>query len=241
MPVAAWIEALAADLLDVEAELRPLIRALHQHHDSNTTGPVQGTTTHARYGRTISISANEARTLLRAAMPLPISSTRLRQPHARMLAALQLFTGHLLTLNDPLAAPDTAAAAGASLLAELRTWIATARWHQACRAAGIRWPQNQPEPRAVSPITRQQTTASEERQGNTLPAMAESHRVTSDPMGAQVARTARRKAAAAAATQDALDLAQQAAAGPPTVVPLRPPAPTKPPIATTTTSRRRSA
>ncbi len=163
----------------------------------------------------MTISANEARTLLRAALPLPISATRLREPHARLLAALHLFTGHLLSLNDPVTAPDHAAGAAITLMDELRAWTATARWHQACRAAGVRWP----PPAAIRAITRHQTARDPEHAANTLPGLAEAHRTAADPMGAQVARTTR------AAAQDALDLATETT--PAQVVPLHPPTPSR--------------
>ena len=226
MPVPAWIDRLASDLLDIEAELRPLLRDLSRHHDADTMGPPKGTTEAGRYGRTVTISANQARTLLRAAMPLPIGSTRLRQPHGRMLAALQLFAGHLLSLNDPITAPDHAAAAGAALLTELRKWIAAARWHQACRSASIRWPA---DAGAIMPLTQQQTAAKGERLVNAedLPGLTVADMAAQAPEdGTQALRRRRRRAAAAAqATQDALESAATATTAP-TVIPLRPaPAP----------------
>jgi len=212
MLVPAWIERLASDLLDLDAELRPLLRRVTTSNHGRTAGALSVATARGSHGyQSVTIAANEARTLLRAAMPIPIGSTRLRQPHARMLAALQLFTAHLLSLNDETTAPDQAAVAGVALAAELRAWLAEARWHQACRAAGVRW-------KAVSIISlpRQQTAPEREQEVNTLATMAEQHRAGTDPMAVQTNRTARRKAAAAAAAQDALDLAASTTA-PPTI------------------------
>jgi hypothetical protein len=173
-------------------------------------------------------------------MPFPVSSTRLREPHARMLAALALFSGHLLSLNDPLADQRHAAAAACALVDELRGWIAQARWTQACRAAGVRWRFEPAAQLPIIPITQHQTATGEEQPANTLAALAAAHQVRADPMGHQTARTARRRSAAAIAAQDALQLAQEADAGPPArVVPLRPAAATSAPPDLAT--RRRSA
>ena len=226
MPASAWIDRTAADLLDLEAELRPLLRRLAYNAADRRSGEHAVETAAApRAHRSVTISATQARTLLRAAMPVPVAATHLRQPHARMLAAMQLFSAHLLSLNDPATAPAAAAAAGAALLAELRTWLEEARWHQACRAAGVRWPRQQACGTSISAVLRQQTGRKPEHGANTLPAMAEQHRVGTDPMGAQTARTGRRKATEAA-VQDALELARRADADAPASVPLRPaPAP----------------
>jgi len=187
MPVPDWIEAAASALLDTTAELRQLVRRSHYDPDARWPYPSRLTTRAGKSGG-ITIGANEARTLLRAAMPVPIGTTRLRQPHARMLAALQLYAGHLLGLNDPLHDPAAAIAAAITLRGELDTWLTTARWQQACRAASVRWPLAVAgNSVAVTTVLRQQTDASREQAANeplmpalTVTGLAAGHRGTHD-------------------------------------------------------------
>jgi hypothetical protein len=131
-----WLDRVAADLLHLEADLRTALRAMSrggpQHHRTLGAGRVDY--------RTITIGANEARTLLRGAMPVPIGSTRLREPHARMMAALSQFSAHMVALNDPIRPPDAALAAAAALVEELTRWQKLARWMQATRRAKVKWP-----------------------------------------------------------------------------------------------------
>ncbi len=144
----AWLDRVAADLLHVEHDIRTALRAMARG------GPQQHTTRGGRGWRTLTIGANEARTLLRGAMPAPIVTTRLREPHARMVAALSQFSAHLVALNDPNRPPDAALAAAAALIEELTRWQKLARWMQACRRAKVKWP----APRLpVTAIMRQQT------------------------------------------------------------------------------------
>ena len=98
-------------------------------------------------------------------MPAPIAATRLRAPHARMIAALHLFAAHLTALNDPIRSPGAALAAAADLAAELLAWRRVAGWLEACRTARVRWPV--PPQLAISPILRPETAGNPEHLPNT--------------------------------------------------------------------------
>lgn len=236
---AAWIDQLAADLLDLDAELRPLLRAMAYDAAAQAPGRARVSTAAAAADwRTVTVTAHEARALLRAAMPAPIAATRRRTPHARMVAALQLFAAHLLALSDAARDPAHAIAAATSLQDELRRWLDAARWSQACRAAGVRWSQPTGDRVAITALTQHQTPGKRERQENT----AELHGLDAAPTPAAApldpARHLRRRRTAAAAQQAALDLPAAAEAGA-QVVALKPaPAPPRAPPAP---ARRRPA
>ena len=159
MPAATWLETVAADLLETETDIRRALRtlshSLREHGHAHQVSTPRG----KNATRTLTISEKEARTLIRAAMPLPISSTRLRQPHARLATALALFSGHLLATHERPDLHDVTAAA-ITLRAELDRWLT------ACTAAHVRWPQSAAEPIAVSAILRQQTGADHEQAAN---------------------------------------------------------------------------
>jgi hypothetical protein len=149
MQVAAWIDQLRDQLLVTETELRRLVR--RHHYDPPPPGATLSTRG-ARGGRGITIAEHEARTLLRAAMPVPMAAKHKRETHAAMVAALASFAAQLLDLNDPYAGPRTVD--GALDLAEsLRAWAARMRWHQATAEAGAQWP----APVAVTQLLRQRT------------------------------------------------------------------------------------
>ena len=139
----AWLDRVAADLLHVEHLLRTTLRSVSRG------GKPERLFAHDR----IWITGVEARTLLRGAMPAPIAATRMRQPHARVLAAMSIFSGHLVTLNDPLQAarPEAAISAACQLVDELRRWAFVGRWSAACRAARVRIPV------PITAVLRQQT------------------------------------------------------------------------------------
>lgn len=129
-----WLDRLAADLVHIEGELRSALRAIarggRQHQRSRMAGIMPG----------ITISPVEARTLIRGAMPAPIASSRLREPHARMVVALQLFGAHLVALNSPVHPRGAAVAAAADLVEALQDWIHRTRWMEASRRSKTRWP-----------------------------------------------------------------------------------------------------
>jgi hypothetical protein len=135
MEVGSWVQKFRDDLLATEATLRPLVRRVH--HDPPPRGE-RLTTWQGRMGCGITIGADEARTLLRAAMPVPVASRHKREPHAELVAALASFAAGLLDLNDPTAGPRTMAGA-CDLIEALRAWVARMRWHEATAAAGVRW------------------------------------------------------------------------------------------------------
>ena len=129
-----WLDRLAADLVHIEGELRIALRAIarggRQHQRTQMAGIMPG----------ITISPVEARTLVRGAMPAPIASSRLRQPHARMVVALQLFGAHLVALNSPTHPRAAAIAAAADLVDALQDWMRRAAWMEASRRTKTRWP-----------------------------------------------------------------------------------------------------
>jgi hypothetical protein len=140
MTVPAWIDRLAADLLDAEHAVRRALRENVTLHKN--LPPMRAYRVATKFGgrpgaQTVTMTRAEARALLRAAMPAPVAVAKpLRAPHARMTAALSLFHAQLLLLNDALADPGQAAAAALALRAELDGWIAATRWRQATAKAG---------------------------------------------------------------------------------------------------------
>ncbi len=126
----AWLDRIAADLLHVEQDLRTTLRSISRGGKPPRL---------ASWNR-LEITTFEARTLLRGVMPAPIAVSRLRRQHGRLVAALSVFSGHMLALNDPMRRPDEALAAACSMVDELRSWIATVRWQAAARKAGVKWP-----------------------------------------------------------------------------------------------------
>jgi hypothetical protein len=134
----------------VAGEVRPLVRKLH--YDPPPAGAHLSTPA-ARGGRSILISANEARTLLRAAQPFPQSAKPVREQHAAMLAALSTFAAMLLEANDPIGGGEAATAAALGLLETTRAWIAAQRWKQATSGAGVSWqaPKRPTEPATAAP------------------------------------------------------------------------------------------
>lgn len=162
-PDVDWINRTARDLLKIEAELRPLLRGLRYHRQTETAGQPPATTRAGQHGDRVVLAAHEARTLLRGAIPYPVTTnTSLRQPHARLLVGLRTFGIRLLALNDPLSDPEAPIAAGLALVELLHEWLAVLRWQQACRAARVRWPY----PVAIRPILRPEAP---ERCENKLP------------------------------------------------------------------------
>lgn len=149
--MSAWLDRLAADLLHVEGELRAALLAIERGRPHpRLSGPL----------RRILISREEARTMVRGAMPAPIAATRLRQPQARMVVALQRFGAHLIALNSPLHPRAAAVAAAADLVDALQDWMHRARWMEASRRAGTRWPV------PISAIMRRDTPDLAERRWN---------------------------------------------------------------------------
>lgn len=219
-----WTNALASALLDAEADIRAALRPT----EPVTGWPYAGRPPHAtphsvktpaagRATPTITMAQHEARTLLRAAMPQPIGGSPLRGAHARMLAAVSIYSAHLLTLNDPLTAADPrdAIAAGLALLQDLRAWLDATRWHQACHRSGTRWPRKDPAQSAVRPLLRHQTSANHEHEVNAakrqhpLTTMAaEAETASFEPKSARQRRKIR-ESASPAALQDARDLAAE--------------------------------
>lgn len=153
----AWLDRIAADLVYLETDLRAALAALRRGQPHPRLSPLT-------WDR-IDIRAHEARTLIRGAMPVPIALSSLRGQHARMTAALGLFSQHLVAMNDPhpLTA-EAAIAAAAALLAELREWHRRAEWMRATRAAGVRgW---SPPRLRISGVTGLQTVRPPEHGGN---------------------------------------------------------------------------
>ena len=129
----AWLDRIAADLLDIEQDLRTTLRDISRGRRTERE-------LNDHYG-SLRISFTEARTLLRGTMPSPIALTRLRGQHARLVAALSVLNGHLLMMNDPWHRNRTDAAldAACSVLDELREWVRITRWNAGTRRARIRW------------------------------------------------------------------------------------------------------
>lgn len=152
----SFLDRLAADLLAIDGELRPLMRRLHYDTATrwpNNTGPL--TTAAATFGPGITVSGNEARTLLRAAMPFPLSTRHRRGPHASVIAALATFAGELQSLTiQP--AGNHAIAAALDLIAAVRQWVEVARWHEATAAASVQWKRS--PPLSITAVTRQRTS-----------------------------------------------------------------------------------
>ena len=117
--------------------MRPLIRRLH--YDPTAKWPHRSGPLHTRYGHDITISAHEARTLLRAAIPFPMTTKARHRQHAALVAALATFAAELYGLSLPQAG-DSAIAAGLDLSAALNEWIRVMRWTAATTAAHVRWP-----------------------------------------------------------------------------------------------------
>lgn len=124
------------DILEAEAELRPLVRRIH--YDPTAKWPQRTAPLSTRFGNDITISAHEARTLLRAAIPVPMTTKARHQQHAALLAALATFAAELhgLTIRQ---AGDSAIAAGLDLSEALSEWVRIMRWTNATNAAGLRW------------------------------------------------------------------------------------------------------
>lgn len=137
-----WLDRLAADLLYVEGELRAALLAIRRgrapHPRTRMAGPGANPAAFAGLP-SITIHPNEARTLIRGAMPAPIAGSRLRRPHARMVAALHIFGQHLLALNSPTHPRGAALAAAADLADALAAWQHAARWQDATTRAGSSW------------------------------------------------------------------------------------------------------
>jgi hypothetical protein len=218
-----WCDAIASNLLEAEQSVRAALRPTEPYGPSKKqkhTPHRAKTANAAGTFRTIELAQWEARALLQAAMPQPIGASTLRGQHARMLAAVSIFSAHLLSLNDPLEAedPKRATAAGLTMLAELRAWLEATRWHQACRRSGTRWPRQN----AIIPLRRHQTDADHEQRVNAavgehplidMAARAEEGGLTpalrhgwDGPMTARKRAKARR-VLSPTALQDALDLA----------------------------------
>ena len=238
MPDSDWINSIASALLDAESALRAALRPTEPDAGWPLPGrpphrtPTSTATPAGSGGKpSVTIGQHEARTLLRAALPQPVSASPLRGQHARMLAAVSIFSAHLLSLNDPFVAEDPAhaLASAAQLLDELRAWMEAARWHQACRRSGVRWRHTPVTRVSIMPIPQQQTPAEHEqevnRAGKLHPLLAMAESSETDPMCPTPARhrTRARAIASPQAVQDALDLAA-ATSAPPTadLVPLHP-------------------
>jgi hypothetical protein len=150
-----FVDQLRIDLLAVEAQLRPLIRRLH--YDPAARWPHRTEPLRTRHGHEITISGHEARTLLRGAIPFPMTTRPRHERHAELVAALATFAAELHGLNIPQAG-DTAIAAGLDLVHALKAWIARMRWTAATAAAGTQWPApKQPADLAVTAVTRHRT------------------------------------------------------------------------------------
>ncbi len=151
-----FADQLRIDLLDVEAQLRPLIRRLH--YDPAAQWPDRKNPLKTRFGTAITISAHEARTLLRAAMPFPMTTRARHKKHAALVATLATFAGELHGLTLPQAG-ESAIAAGLDLIQALDNWIGAMRWTAATAAAGVKWPMpKQPENVAVTPLLQHRTS-----------------------------------------------------------------------------------
>jgi hypothetical protein len=174
----SWTERTAAELLDLEAELRPLLRRLLL--ERGAVAPVDpksrrlATRSATAGSATITLSAREIRTLLRAAMPVPVTLSRaMRTPHARMNAALGVFAARLLALGEAHRMADEAIAAGLALRDELAAWIDAARWVQATRRAKLAgWGRNRAADFPINPIIRLSTGPNPNSQGTDQPAAA---------------------------------------------------------------------
>ncbi len=146
-----WLTEISHRLMRLEGELRLTLRAHTRCED------------HPRiWGRdTILITTNEARTLLHGAIPVPITTTRLREPHARVVVALSAFHRHLLAHNEAglmTYQPQIVLQAAMQLVGELRTWHRVVQWRAACRRANVKIPLPQDHAQgSISPIMRLQT------------------------------------------------------------------------------------
>jgi hypothetical protein len=170
MSASAWIEQLADDIGRVAADLRPLVRELHQ----DETHRLAVKTKRAGGGRSVAISENEARTLLRAAQPVPQMPAATRNRHATMLAALSTFSTALHELNDPIGGGPATIAAALAMRDALDSWIKATRWRTATSRAGVSWPV--PAELPIRPLPRLSTGAGTERIAN--PALIEDQPAT---------------------------------------------------------------
>ena len=163
-----FIDRLTADLLALDAELRPLIRRTHYQPGAYGAPPLS--TIAGEHGQRITLSTNETRTLLRAALPFPLSTRHRRGPHAAIVAALATFAGELqaLTIQTP---GEHAIAAALDLMAALREWVAVARWHEATASASVQW--KRPPELAITAVTRQRTSPDDPALFSDEPAQAE--------------------------------------------------------------------
>ena len=127
----AWLDRVAANLLHLETDLRTTLREI-----SRGRKPPRLSGHHR-----LEITTVEARTILHGTMPAPIAVSRLREPHARLVAALNIFRSHLTRLNDPLALtidPEFVLSAATTLIEELKVWHRIIRWKTACRRANVK-------------------------------------------------------------------------------------------------------
>ena len=120
-----WLDSIAEDIVNLEHEIRTRLRLI-------TYGKLPD--------EPIELGAWQARTLLRWLMPARYANSRMRKPHARIIAALGEFAAELVTLNEPCHDEMVTRTAACRLIDELREWIRIVDWTAACRLAKVKWP-----------------------------------------------------------------------------------------------------
>jgi hypothetical protein len=130
-----WQDRLAEQIDTVTTTVRKALRRL-KYDPPRLDRHI--TTAASRYRPSITLSEHEARTLLRATMPFPLSLQHKRHRHAELIAACIAFGHHLVELNDQYAG-EHAITGALELRAALDAWTSRMRWHQATAAAGVSW------------------------------------------------------------------------------------------------------
>lgn len=206
----AWLEQIAAELLDTTEELRQLLRTAKY----DRTAAQHPKTDAARYSqRSVTLSENQARALLRGALPAPIAASKLKAAHVKLNHAVALLVAQLFALNQPGRPPDHAIAAALTLQTVLESWLAATRWKQATTRARTSWPL------PITAIMRQPIGPEIEQSGNTpanlfgtIAGAAIAHELTHQNSSGAALAALYRRGTKGQAKQAALDLLDAASA-----------------------------
>jgi hypothetical protein len=173
-PSARWIDQQTANLLETDTELRALLRQISRAKRSELQ-QLQ-TARAAKSPQTVTLSAHEARTLLRAALPAPgpVFRGRARERHAAMLSVMSLFQSHMIALasgqgDAVYRAERRSVATALDLIDALKAWTAEMQWRAATTKSRLRWPRNDAEGQHIITVTRQQASPDENEAGTPGP------------------------------------------------------------------------
>ena len=174
-----WLDGIALRVQHIEAELRAALRRLSRTQPGEDSArPGHHTTAAARFGRTVTIGAAEARAILHSIAPAPIAASSLHRQHTRLTIALTHMAGHFVAMNNPLRNPELSLRAAESLITEAREWHRQHAWITATRNARVAgWA---PPRLSISTIMQQPTA---EHPVNLPSAFAEHHRRTDTAAG----------------------------------------------------------